>query len=114
MGNTSDRVSADRHGSKAHRSDSGGSHKDPEPSSKMVDSTDDPNIFNTHGLESKVQYSRSPLKWHLLYNGIPCPQKIHFIFQLSSLKKGFRFKACNSLVLLSPLSLLHCTNSNQR
>lgn len=53
MGNTSDRVSADRHGAKAHRSDSSG-HKDHEPSSKMVDSTDDPNIFNTHGPESKV------------------------------------------------------------
>ncbi|KAM8849384.1 5'-AMP-activated protein kinase subunit beta-2 isoform 1-T3 [Spinachia spinachia] len=55
MGNTSDRVSGDRHGAKAHRSDSGGSHKDQEiSSSKMVDSTDDPNIFNTHGSESKV------------------------------------------------------------
>lgn len=54
MGNTSDRVSGDRHGAKAHRSDSSGSHKDHEPSSKMVDSTDDPNIFNTHGPESKV------------------------------------------------------------
>lgn len=54
MGNTSDRVSGDRHGAKAHRSDSSGSHKDQEPSSKMVDSTDDPNIFNTHGPESKV------------------------------------------------------------
>lgn len=53
MGNTSDRVAADRHGAKAHRSDSSG-HKDHEPSSKMVDSTDDPNIFNTHGPESKV------------------------------------------------------------
>lgn len=55
MGNTSDRVSGDRHGAKAHRSDSSGSHKDQEHSSKMVDSTDDPNIFNTHGPESKVQ-----------------------------------------------------------
>uniref|UniRef100_A0A8C9X9M4 Protein kinase AMP-activated non-catalytic subunit beta 2 n=1 Tax=Sander lucioperca TaxID=283035 RepID=A0A8C9X9M4_SANLU len=54
MGNTSDRVSGERHGAKAHRSDSSGSHKDQEPSSKMVDSTDDPNIFNTHGPESKV------------------------------------------------------------
>ncbi|XP_034411172.1 5'-AMP-activated protein kinase subunit beta-2-like isoform X2 [Cyclopterus lumpus] len=55
MGNTSDRVSGDRHGAKAHRSDSSGSsHKDQEPSSKMVDSTDDPNIFNTHGTESKA------------------------------------------------------------
>lgn len=53
MGNTSDRVAGERHGAKAHRSDSGG-HKDHEPSSKMVDSTDDPNIFNTHGSESKV------------------------------------------------------------
>lgn len=53
MGNTSDRVAGDRHGAKAHRSDSSG-HKDHEPSSKMVDSTDDPNIFNTHGPESKV------------------------------------------------------------
>lgn len=53
MGNTSDRVAADRHGAKAHRSDSSG-HKDHEPSSKMVDSTDDPNIFNTYGPESKV------------------------------------------------------------
>lgn len=51
MGNTSDRVAADRHGAKAHRSDSSG-HKDHEASSKMVDSTDDPNIFNTYG--SKV------------------------------------------------------------
>lgn len=54
MGNTSDRVAGDRHGAKAHRSDSSGSHKDHEPSSKLVDSTDDPNIFNTHGPESKV------------------------------------------------------------
>ncbi|CAL8324065.1 unnamed protein product [Arctogadus glacialis] len=55
MGNTSDRVSADRHGAKAHRSDSGSSsHKDQEHSNKLVDSTDDPNIFNTHGSESKV------------------------------------------------------------
>lgn len=54
MGNTSDRVAGDRHGAKAHRSDSSGSHKDQEHSSKMVDSTDDPNIFNTHGPESKV------------------------------------------------------------
>lgn len=54
MGNTSDRVAGDRHGVKAHRSDSSGSQKDHEPSSKMVDSTDDPNIFNTHGPESKV------------------------------------------------------------
>lgn len=53
MGNTSDRVAGERHGAKAQRSDSGG-HKDHEPSSKMVDSTDDPNIFNTHGPESKV------------------------------------------------------------
>lgn len=53
MGNTSDRVAADRHGAKAHRSDSSG-HKDHEPGGKMVDSTDDPNIFNTHGPESKV------------------------------------------------------------
>lgn len=51
MGNTSERVS-DRHGAKAQRSDSGG-HKDLEPG-KMMDSTDDPNIFNTHGPESKV------------------------------------------------------------
>uniref|UniRef100_A0A8C6P1D5 Uncharacterized protein n=1 Tax=Nothobranchius furzeri TaxID=105023 RepID=A0A8C6P1D5_NOTFU len=54
MGNTSDRVSADRHGAKAQRSDSSGSHKDQETSSKLVDSTDDPNIFNTHGPESKT------------------------------------------------------------
>ncbi|KAK5859881.1 hypothetical protein PBY51_021400 [Eleginops maclovinus] len=53
MGNTSDRVTGDRHGAKAHRSDSSGSPKDQEHSSKMVDSTDDPNIFNTHGPESK-------------------------------------------------------------
>ncbi|XP_004079245.1 5'-AMP-activated protein kinase subunit beta-2 [Oryzias latipes] len=53
MGNTSDRVSGDRHGNKAHRSDSSGSHKDQEHSTKMVDSTDDPNIFNTYGPESK-------------------------------------------------------------
>ncbi|KAI5092821.1 5'-AMP-activated protein kinase subunit beta-2, partial [Silurus meridionalis] len=52
MGNTSDRVAAERHGPKAHRSD-GGAHKDLEPS-KMVDSTDDPNIFNTHGPEVKA------------------------------------------------------------
>uniref|UniRef100_A0A673YVS0 Protein kinase AMP-activated non-catalytic subunit beta 2 n=1 Tax=Salmo trutta TaxID=8032 RepID=A0A673YVS0_SALTR len=51
MGNTGDRMSGDRHGAKAHRSDSRGSDKDHEPS-KMVDSTDDPNIFNTHGLGS--------------------------------------------------------------
>lgn len=54
MGNTSDRVSADRQGSKPQRSDSGGGHKDLEPSKMMMDSTDDPNIFNTHGPESKV------------------------------------------------------------
>ncbi|XP_005721250.1 5'-AMP-activated protein kinase subunit beta-2 [Pundamilia nyererei] len=54
MGNTSDRVAGDRHGAKAHRSDSGSSSKDQEPSSKMVDSTDDPNTFNTHGPESKA------------------------------------------------------------
>lgn len=67
MGNTSDRVAGDRHGAKAHRSDSGG-HKDHEPSSKMVDSTDDPNIFNTHGPESKVLLSFWPLThtWSLV------------------------------------------------
>lgn len=54
MGNTSDRVSADRQGSKPQRSDSGGGHKDLEPSKMMMDSTDDPNIFNTHGPESKA------------------------------------------------------------
>lgn len=54
MGNTSDRVSGDRHGAKTQRSDSSGSQKDQETSSKMVDSTDDPNIFNTHGPESKA------------------------------------------------------------
>ncbi|KAG9338421.1 hypothetical protein JZ751_025825 [Albula glossodonta] len=43
----------DRHGAKSHRSDSGGSHKEQEPSKIMVDSTDDPNIFNTHTVESK-------------------------------------------------------------
>lgn len=53
MGNTSDRLSGDRHGAKAHRSDSGSDHKDLEPS-KMLDSTDDPNIFNTYGPELKV------------------------------------------------------------
>ncbi|KAM8838337.1 5'-AMP-activated protein kinase subunit beta-2 isoform 1-T2 [Synchiropus picturatus] len=53
MGNTGDRMAAERHGAKAHRSDSGGSHKDQEHGAKMVDSTDDPNIFNTHGPESK-------------------------------------------------------------
>uniref|UniRef100_H3DCX1 Protein kinase AMP-activated non-catalytic subunit beta 2 n=1 Tax=Tetraodon nigroviridis TaxID=99883 RepID=H3DCX1_TETNG len=53
MGNTADRVAADRHGAKGHRSDSSG-HKDQEPSGKMVDSTDDPNIFNTRGPESKA------------------------------------------------------------
>uniref|UniRef100_A0A673KXZ7 5'-AMP-activated protein kinase subunit beta-2-like n=1 Tax=Sinocyclocheilus rhinocerous TaxID=307959 RepID=A0A673KXZ7_9TELE len=52
MGNTSDRVSGDRHGAKTQRSDSGG-HRDLEPS-KLMDSTDDPNIFNTHGPESKA------------------------------------------------------------
>lgn len=52
MGNTSDRLSGDRHGAKPQRSDSGG-HKDLEPG-KMMDSTDDPNIFNTHGPEAKV------------------------------------------------------------
>lgn len=41
MGNTSDRVSGAK------------THKDLEPS-KMMDSTDDPNIFNTHGPEYKV------------------------------------------------------------
>ncbi|XP_061696060.1 5'-AMP-activated protein kinase subunit beta-2 isoform X3 [Syngnathoides biaculeatus] len=55
MGNTSERVSADRHGAKAHRSDSGAGHKDLEPSGKMADSTDDPNIFSTRGLESKAR-----------------------------------------------------------
>ncbi|XP_010886499.1 5'-AMP-activated protein kinase subunit beta-2 isoform X2 [Esox lucius] len=60
MGNTGDRMSGDRHGTKAHRSDSRGSDKDHEPS-KMVDSTDDPNIFNTHGLEpSKVSDKEEP------------------------------------------------------
>ncbi|XP_068604646.1 5'-AMP-activated protein kinase subunit beta-2 [Brachionichthys hirsutus] len=57
MGNTSDRAAADRHGAKAQRPDSGGGgggHKDHEPSSKMVDSADNPNIFNTHGAESKA------------------------------------------------------------
>ncbi|KAI3375009.1 hypothetical protein L3Q82_021537 [Scortum barcoo] len=48
MGNTSDRVA----GAKAHRSDSSGSHKDQEQSSKMVDSADYP-IFSTQWLESK-------------------------------------------------------------
>lgn len=62
MGNTSDRVSGDRHGAKAHRSDSSGSQKDQEPSSKMVDSTDDPNIFNTHGPESKVLLKKQKYK----------------------------------------------------
>lgn len=54
MGNTSDRVAAERQGAKAQRSDLSGGHKDHEPSSKMLDSADDPNIFNTHGPESKV------------------------------------------------------------
>ena len=62
MGNTSDRVSGERHGAKAHRSDSSGSHKDQEPSGKMVDSTDDPNIFNTHGPESKVLLSETEIQ----------------------------------------------------
>uniref|UniRef100_A0A8C6TWE9 Uncharacterized protein n=1 Tax=Neogobius melanostomus TaxID=47308 RepID=A0A8C6TWE9_9GOBI len=53
MGNTTDRVAGDRHGVKAQRSDSSGSHKDQEPSSKLMDSTDDPNIFNTHDPENK-------------------------------------------------------------
>lgn len=79
MGNTADRVAADRHGAKGHRSDSSG-HKDQEPSGKMVDSTDDPNIFNTRGPESKVlpqnttsllyrpfpKSSRSRRRWWLL------------------------------------------------
>lgn len=54
MGNTSDRVTGDRHGAKSQRSDSSGSPKDQEHIGKMVDSTDDPNIFNTHGPETKV------------------------------------------------------------
>ncbi|NP_001124105.1 5'-AMP-activated protein kinase subunit beta-2 [Danio rerio] len=49
MGNTSERVCA---GVKPQRSDSGG-QRDLEPS-RMMDSTDDPNIFNTHGPESKA------------------------------------------------------------
>ncbi|MBN3312110.1 AAKB2 kinase, partial [Atractosteus spatula] len=55
MGNTSsDRVSGDRHGAKSHRPDGvTSSQKEQEPSKIMVDSTDDPNIFNTHTLESK-------------------------------------------------------------
>ena len=64
MGNTSDRVSADRHGAKAHRSDSGSSHKDQEHSNKLVDSTDDPNIFNTHGSESKVTHENLFFTFH--------------------------------------------------
>lgn len=55
-------MSGDRHGAKAHRSDS--RDKDHEPS-KMVDSTDDPNIFNTHGLGS----SKVPLLWNIGYLG---------------------------------------------
>lgn len=64
MGNTSDRVAGERHGAKAHRSDSGG-HKDHEPSSKMVDSTDDPNIFSTHGAESKVLPQHTTREIHI-------------------------------------------------
>lgn len=77
MGNTSDRVAGDRHGAKTHRSDSSGSHKDQEPSSKMVDSTDDPNIFNTHGPESKVplQITETPKQFKLLYRIIPVFQE---------------------------------------
>ncbi|XP_016110567.1 5'-AMP-activated protein kinase subunit beta-2-like, partial [Sinocyclocheilus grahami] len=49
MGNTSDPVSADRPGAKLQRSDSGAPRdRDLEPS------TDGPNIFNTHGPESKA------------------------------------------------------------
>ncbi|KAK6484727.1 5'-AMP-activated protein kinase subunit beta-2-like [Huso huso] len=57
MGNTSsDRVSGDRHAAKSHRSDGVSSSqavKEQETSKIMVDSADDPNIFNTHILESK-------------------------------------------------------------
>lgn len=63
MGNTSDRVSADRHGAKAQRSDSSGSQKDQETSSKMVDSTDDPNIFNTHGTKVLQEEYRNMSYW---------------------------------------------------
>ncbi|KAK1164009.1 5'-AMP-activated protein kinase subunit beta-2-like [Acipenser oxyrinchus oxyrinchus] len=57
MGNTSsDRVLGDRHGAKSHRSDGVSSSqavKEQETSKIMVDSADDPNIFNTHILELK-------------------------------------------------------------
>lgn len=79
MGNTSERASADRHGAKAQRSDSSGSHKDQEPSSKMVDSTDDPNIFNTHGPEtSKVMQERAYTKEKPRTNALWLNEPSHF------------------------------------
>ena len=69
MGNTGDRMSGDRHGAKAHRSDSRGSDKDHEPS-KMVDSTDDPNIFNTHGLGSSKVPQHCTGSSDLFYGGL--------------------------------------------
>lgn len=77
MGNTSDRASGDRHGAKAHRSDSSGSHKDHDHSSKMVDSTDDPNIFNTHGPESKVQ---NPQDYYSDFNILKVTKNTAFLF----------------------------------
>lgn len=89
MGNTSDRVAGDRHGAKAHRSDSSGSHKDQEPSSKMVDSTDDPNIFNTHGPESKV----------LLLN---TETEIQTIVQILAISAGITYRfLCHLLVVIN-------------
>ncbi|XP_066547820.1 5'-AMP-activated protein kinase subunit beta-2 isoform X2 [Amia ocellicauda] len=65
MGNTSsDRVSGDRHGAKSHRADgAASSHKEQEPSKIMLDSTDDPNIFNTHTLELKPSAEKEFLQF---------------------------------------------------
>ena len=85
MGNTSDRVSADRHGAKAHRSDSGSSHKDQEHSNKLVDSTDDPNIFNTHGSESKVIHENVFFTLHYSYHlFMPSMMNEYFIVQFKT------------------------------
>uniref|UniRef100_A0A3B3TBL2 Protein kinase AMP-activated non-catalytic subunit beta 2 n=2 Tax=Paramormyrops kingsleyae TaxID=1676925 RepID=A0A3B3TBL2_9TELE len=76
MGNTSDRVSSDRHGTKSHRADGGSSHKEQETSKIMVDSTDDPNIFNTHTTESKPSGEKefTPFAQDLEDSGRPGPQ----------------------------------------
>lgn len=94
MGNTSDRVSGDRHGAKAHRSDSSGSHKDHEPSSKMVDSTDDPNIFNTHGPESKVLLQNTETE-RIIVNSLVCCAGISLPF--------FRYDFSKELLIIEIL-----------